>query len=155
MQRSIPYIYYLALNWILTSFPMPSKRSKQQGNNLHFALRAQELYEARHSYFMYTHIIELIYPAIEPIDETYCIISRSHIWLHIYSAGPNGELLIVPLLICSRLYYALSTAHCIACLDVGIQAKVSILTICPSGLRALQSKNWLRRTTQKVPSIGL
>ena len=38
---------------------------------------------------------------------------------------------------------------------VGKQAKVAILTICPSELRALQGKKWLRKTTQKVASIGL
>ena len=47
----------------------------------------------------------------------------------------------------------LSTAH--ARTVVGKQAKVAILTICPSELRALQGKKWLRKTTQKVASIGL
>ena len=49
------------------------------------------------------------------------------------------------------------TAHvyCAVSTVVGKQAKVAILTICPSELRALQGKKWLRKTTRKVASIGL
>ena len=38
---------------------------------------------------------------------------------------------------------------------VGMQEKLVVPTIYPSGLRALQSKKRLRKTTQKVPLIGL
>ena len=45
--------------------------------------------------------------------------------------------------------------HCACATVVGKHAKVAILAICPSELRALQGKKWLRKTTQKVASIGL
>ena len=50
-----------------------------------------ELCEARHGFAKSTQVVASIYPVVEPIDATSCIVMRSHAWLR-KAFEPEGQI---------------------------------------------------------------